>query len=119
MVTHRFPKSGRISVIIRTTKSELARFLSETLIEHRSFLSPNCEVVTGGGFSDETVAKSSIIIEAILQLAGNHEEADTRLILHAQDAVETSQYKRLIFICRDIDVLLLLMYNFDKQDLEI
>ena len=100
-------------------KADLARFMIETLIEHRFFLSPNCEVVTGGGFSDETVAKSSIIIEAILQLAGNHEEIDTRLILHAQDAVETSQYKRLIFICRDIDVLLLLMYNFDKQDLEV
>ena len=101
-------------------KADLARFLqSERLIEHRSFLPPNCEVVTGGGFLDETLAKSFTSIEAIPQLAGNPEEADTHLILHAQDAVERSQYKKLIFICRDTDVLLLLMYIFGKQDLEV
>ena len=100
-------------------KTDLAKFLSERLIEHRSFLPPNCEVVTGGGFLDETVAKSFTSIEAIPQLAGNPEEADTHLILHAQDAVERSQYKKLIFICRDTDVLLLLMYIFGKQDLEV
>ena len=55
----------------------------------------------------------------ISAIAGNHEEADTRLILHAQDGVERSQYKRLIFICRDTNVLLLLMFNFGKQDLEV
>ena len=50
-------------------KADLARFPSERLIEHRSFLQPNCEVVTGGGFLDETVAKSFTSIEATPQLA--------------------------------------------------
>ena len=36
--------------------------------------------------------------EAIPDLAGNHEEADTGLILHAKDAVERSQYKRILVI---------------------
>ena len=33
--------------------------------------------------------------------------------------MERSQHKKLIFICRDTDVLLLLMYIFGKQDLEV
>jgi len=40
----------------------------------------------------------------ILQLAANHKEADTRLILHVLEAVK-SVYKRIVVKCRDTDVL--------------
>ena len=77
------------------------------------------EIVTGGDFTDETIARSSSNDQAISQLAGNHEEANPRRILHAQDAVKRTKHKRLIIICRDTDVLLLLVYNFGKQPLEV
>jgi len=45
----------------------------------------------------------------ILELAANNEEADTRLILHALEAVK-SGYKRIVVKCRDTDVLLMLVH---------
>ena len=43
------------------------------------------------------------------KLSGNHEEADTILILHAREATDKG-YERVIVIYRDTDVLLLLGY---------
>jgi len=45
----------------------------------------------------------------ITKLAANHEEADTRPILHALEAGK-SGYKRIVVKCRDTDVLLMLVH---------
>jgi len=45
----------------------------------------------------------------IPELAADNEEADTRLILHALEAVK-SGYKRIVVKCRDTDVLLMLVH---------
>lgn len=44
----------------------------------------------------------------------DHEEADTRLILHGLEALE-SRYERLILMCNDTDVLLLAVHFFGKD----
>ena len=44
----------------------------------------------------------------VSHLRAAHEEADTRILLHAVDAT-TKGYERLIIQCRDTDVLLLLL----------
>ena len=119
MVTHSFPQFWSNFIIHEDNKADLARFLSERLIKHWSFLPPNCEVhvETGSGFLYEAVAKSTTSFESMPQLAGTHEEVDTQLILNAQN--EEIAVHRLIFICRGTDVLFLLMYNVGKQDLEV
>ena len=87
-------------------KADLANFLSEYMIQHGQELLPNCELVTSGGFKEPT---SSTSMENLTHLTCNHEEADTRIILHACDAVSKS-FNRLLVRCRDTDVLLLLVH---------
>ena len=49
-------------------------------------LLPNCEFVTSGGFKEPTKACSTSLGN-LTHLTCNHKEADTRIILHACDAV--------------------------------
>lgn len=93
-------------------KAGFAQFLSQYLID-QSNLSNGCELVTYGGFEDPKRAESTLRGE-IPQLGGNHEEADTCLILHACEAV-TSGYNRILVVCKDTDVLLLLTYFLGGQ----
>ena len=65
-------------------------------------LPQQCELVTGGGFSCVTHVRSTRRSEVKLQ--GNHEEADTRVILHSCEAVSQG-YKRMLVICRDTGVM--------------
>ena len=50
----------------------------------------------------------------VATLSSNREEADTRLILHAYEAV-TNNFNRLIVMCGDTDVLFLLIHFFGKK----
>ncbi len=71
-------------------------------------LPANQEIVVGGGFEEAEKASSNhngIIVE----LGANHEEADTRIILHTMHAFEHG-YERALVRCRDTDVLILLIY---------
>ena len=79
-------------------------------------MASNCEVVAGGAFYDPVNTKSST--RDVTALSANHEEADTRLILHAKDAIQYN-YKRLFVICRDADVLLLLLYHLGQTKTEV
>lgn len=47
----------------------------------------------------------------------NHEEADTRMIIHTKDVIGGG-FQRLIDSCHDTDVLLLLIYHIG-QDAEV
>ena len=65
--------------------ADLARFLSKIIVTKGTVLPEQCELVTGGRFSCATHARSTRRSEVKLQ--GNHEEADTRLILLTCEAV--------------------------------
>ncbi|MEL6989860.1 MAG: hypothetical protein AAGK97_18775, partial [Bacteroidota bacterium] len=97
-------------------KADLARFLSEEMHRRTTSIPDNCEVVIGGGFCDTLNARSNR--REISNLAANHEEADTRLIFHALD-VYRSNYKRITVICRDTDVLLLLLFHLGSLPVEV
>ena len=103
-------------IALEDTKADLATYLPEELLQKASTLASNCEVVAEGAFTDHVNAKSST--RDVTALSANHEEADTRLILHAKDAIQ-SNYKRLIVICRDTDVLLLLLYHLGRTKTEV
>jgi hypothetical protein len=80
-------------------------------------LSENQEFIISRGFEDP---------EKVVSLAGNdvkhlgsdHEEADTRILLHAADAASCG-VRRLVIHCRDTDVLLLLIVFAEHLSQEI
>ena len=100
-------------ISLSDNKADLARFLAEYLLGHGRELSNQYELVTSGGNNDSTKACSTQRGD-VINLFCNHEEADTHLILHAQEAV-ANNYNRLIVLCRDTDVLLLLMNFLEKN----
>ena len=67
------------------------------------------DLVTGGGFTNATEARSTK--RSKISLHANHEEADTRLILHSCEAVKEG-YQRVLVHSRDTDVFLLLVHFF-------
>ena len=74
-------------------KADLAKFLSQIIVTYGKRLPDKYELVSGGGFADATHVSSSKRED--VGLHGNHEEADTRLILHSLDAINEG-YKRLM-----------------------
>ncbi len=66
------------------------------------------EIVVAGGFRDELEVKSSTGATDLGPLKSTHEEADTRLVLHAVH----SQFHTVVVSSRYTDVLLLLLSHF-------
>ena len=90
-----------------TKTNDIAKFLSEMIMQKGEDLPERWELVTGGGFSSPTDARSAR--RQTVNLHGNHEEADTRLVLHSCEAASEG-YERLVLRCSDTDVLLLSFY---------
>jgi len=84
--------------------------------EGTASLSCGHELVMGDGFSDATEAKWRR--RQTVKLNGNHEEADTRLILHSCETVSEGK-ERLIVICSDPDVPLLLLHLMTSKAVEV
>ena len=97
-------------------KSDIANFLSEMIMQKGEDLPERWELVTGGGFSSPTDARSTR--RQTVHLHGNHEEADTRLILHSCEAASEG-YERLVLRCSDTDVLVLLFYFMPTRVAEV
>ena len=90
-------------------KSEYANFLSKEL----KWQAPNDkQIVTSAGFKDELEVWSSNDAVDTSQLSSTHEEADTRIVLHAIN----SGFKYIVVSCKDTDVLVLLASHFQKID---
>ena len=88
-------------------------FLSAALCrlgEHQ--LPPQKELVIGGGFRDgeKAVTVTRGQCREAQALRSNHEEADTRMILHAKYAARTD--RRLVIQSPDTDVLILSVSHF-------
>jgi hypothetical protein len=116
----KLPQNWKQFITLPANKSELASFLSTTLIEKASTLnqlSQDHELVISGGFSDPLKVWSSRTRDLDM-MRSNHEEADTRLILHTLDA-HTNGYGRAVLSCRDTDVLVLALGFREKLMPEI
>ena len=85
-------------IALDENNADLAKFLSEAIMEKGKDLPERYEIVTGGGFIDATDARSTMRDNVRHQ--GNHEEADTKLILHSCEAVSEG-YQSVLVICRD------------------
>ena len=97
-------------------KYDIANFLSEMIMQKGEDLPERWELLTGGGFSSPTDARSTR--RQTVHLHSNHEEADTRLILHSCEAASEG-YERLVLRCSDTDVLLLLFYFMPARVVEV
>ena len=75
------------------------------------------EIDTAGGFSDIDKAASTMGRD-IDSLKSDHEDADTRIILHAKEASDMG-YERLVICCKDTDVLVLLTFFANELCREI
>ena len=89
-------------------KADLARFLSEELLRQAP---EDKEIVTAGGFINELLARSSKYYTDTLSLSADHEEADTRLALHAINATCNT----VLVAARDTDVLIILVSHCERM----
>ena len=96
------PKNWSNFLSLADNKADLAHFLSEELCSQAHVYK---EIVVDGGFRDELQVKSSTCTIDLGPLKSTHEEADTRLVLHAVH----SQFHTVVVSSRDTDVLLLLV----------
>ena len=96
-------------IILEDNKASLAHFLSTEISESYS-APPGRELVINGGFKETLkVWSSDTLRQDVRELASDHEEADTRIVLHARDAAARG-YKQVNILCRDTDVLVLLLH---------
>jgi uncharacterized LabA/DUF88 family protein len=107
--TH-LPSDWSMFISLKDNKANLAQFLAVYLVERSK--TANYYVVTAGGISDRinVLISSDISIEG---LQSNHEEADTRIIVHAINA-SRADFDRLLIVSPDTDVLVLLI-SFREQ----
>ena len=102
------PKNWHNFLSLAENKADLAHFLSEQLYLQAPV---DKEILVAGGFKDELIVKSSRDTTDVTPFKSTHEEADTRLVLHAIH----SQYNTVVVASRDTDVLLLLVYHFQRM----
>ena len=98
------------TVPLPSNKADLAILLSTHLIQQHSAESP--VIVVAGGFSVSTTVKSSDPDLDVSSLRADHEEGDTRLILHCIHA----HMNTIVVSVRDTDVLLLLLAHYSRID---
>lgn len=94
-------------IILDSDKASLVNFLcSEVSQQYCS--APRKELILGGGFSDVHEVWSSCADTDVASLSASHEEADTRILLHARNAAAAG-YQQVNVVSRDTDVLVLLV----------
>ena len=102
------PKCWSNFLALPENKADLARFLSEELLRQTP---EDKEIVTVGGFINEMLAQSSKYYTDILSLSADHEEADTRLALRANNAT----CHTVVVAARDTDVLIILVSQCERM----
>ena len=108
MITGRdvpLPENWDNFMACKENKSDYANFLSTELKRQ----APNDkQIVISGGFKDELEVWSSDETIDTSKLSSTHEEADTRMVLHAIH----SGFKYIVISSKDTDVLVLLASHF-------
>lgn len=97
-------------------KASLATFLTDYIIHNAAdILRRNQVIVLAGGFPDGQVVKSVSKdgVSELTAMHSSHEEADTRMILHA--VYLSAQFERIVVRSDDTDVLVLLLHYANKN----
>jgi hypothetical protein len=98
-------------------KQHLCQFLCEEWCSlGQKMLQPGHEMVVAGGFADCTraVLVSNCQHDDIGHLKSDHEEADTRLLLHAKDVSNT--HSRIVIHSSDADVCVLCVALYQESN---
>ena len=90
------PQSWDNFLTMSENKADIARFLSESLQTRAETLPNEQELVIGGGY--QNILKTTSNRREVPHLSSNHEESDTRIILHALDAAREG-YERIVIKC--------------------
>ena len=112
-----FPTNWKQFIDLTDNKANLANFLSTQMMIAVRQSHPTYELITAGGFHEETTVESSQGSDVKL-LQSTQEEADTRMILHTKSACKEG-YERVVVSSRDNDVLVLLTYFAGQLSQEI
>ncbi|MGH0123575.1 UNVERIFIED_CONTAM: hypothetical protein FKN15_037020 [Acipenser sinensis] len=102
------PKKWTNFLALPENKADLAHFLSA---QHISCNYTNIEVVAAGGFEDKREVISTNPSTDVTPLQASHEEADTRMVLHAVN----SSFDTVVLLAWDTDVFLLLIHHFENM----
>lgn len=102
------PQNMRNYLSLPTNESDLSNFLCEKLAAVNS---NSTTFVVSGGFSEKTKVDCSDKSFDALPLYSNHDYAKTRVVLHAIN----SEAEKIVVLSKDTELLLLLIYHFDKM----
>ena len=105
------PRNWANFLSLSENKADLGHFLSEDLCSQAT---SEQEIVVAGGFKDEREVLSSKTSTDIAQLRATHEEADTRLVLHALNC----PFEVVVVASKDTDVLVMLLARFPNMQCE-
>ena len=105
------PRNWANFLSLSENKADLGHFLSEELCSQAT---SEQEIVVAGGFKDEREVRSSKTSTDIAQLRATHEEADTRLVLHALNC----PFEVVVVASKDTDVLVMLLAHFPNMQCE-
>ena len=98
------PQKWQSFLALGDNKADLARFLSDELLSHAP--AERTVVVAGGCLVEDDVLCSNPSVDLSV-LRSNHEDADTRIVLHL---VQLNGHADMVIVsARDTDVLLLLL----------
>ena len=109
------PKQWSKYIANPQNKINLCDFLTWTFCNNgNERLAVNKQLVIGGGYKEgeKAVCVTCTAAEDVEMLESNHEEADTRLLLHAKYAARPRS--RIIIQSPDTDVLVLCVAHFDE-----
>ena len=96
-------------ISLEDNKTDLSLLLSNHLID---FCTTNNLIGVSGGYTESTMVKSSDPSLSVNYLMADHEEADTRLVLHSIHA----HFEIVVVAANDTDVVLLLLAHFDTMN---
>ncbi|KAK3911510.1 Chromosome-associated kinesin KIF4 [Frankliniella fusca] len=102
------PKNWSSFLSLSENKADLTRFLSEQAMKHNF---GGLEVIMAGGFIEETRVESSNSDRDLTSFQSNHEEADTRMVLHATQL----ESETVVVSVRDSDVILLFIHHYQQM----
>jgi len=103
------PKDWKSFLSIGKNKERLISFYTQYMVHH-SALTENERLFISGGAEEKCLLVTGASCRDVEDLQSNHEEADTRIILHASYAQKTGS-DCIVISSPDTDVLLLLLHH--------
>ena len=99
-------------------KRRLTNLYTQYLTEHcHEMLSHTQHVYVSGGLQAKALEVSFEVIEFVKQLRSNHEEADTRMLLHGASQAR-SGVNRVVVASPDTDVFVLLVHHYKHMSID-